>query len=149
MFAHRRRFLFWPLAFSRALGCGARRVAACTLGASLGPGRGPWRVLCAFKVTRELASNHGIAFRLTEPRRTTETPNCKVFAPLLLLYALSCLHYTASLMLSISLLCVSHGTTIVAQQAPPVVTGTDGADGASVCSCVPCFLSNSETGMDV
>ena len=42
--------------------CGARRGAACTLGANLGASRAPWRILSAFK-SPKLASIHGIAFR--------------------------------------------------------------------------------------
>ena len=61
-FAHRRAFLFWPRVCPRALGCGARRGGVCTHGVSLGPGWDPWRALWAFK-SRELARNHGIAFR--------------------------------------------------------------------------------------
>ena len=49
-FPHRHAFLFWLRVVSRALGCGARRGPACTLGARLGPGRGPWRVIWASKV---------------------------------------------------------------------------------------------------
>ena len=49
-FAHRQPLLFRPLVFSRAPGCGARRGAARTLGASLGPVRAPWRPLWEFKV---------------------------------------------------------------------------------------------------
>ena len=35
--------------------------------------------------SRDLASNHGIAFRLAEPRRTMENPQLKIFALMLLL----------------------------------------------------------------
>ena len=41
-------FMFRPRVFSRALGVGARRGPACTLGASLGAGQALW----AFKVAR-------------------------------------------------------------------------------------------------
>ena len=51
-FAHRQRFISRPRVFPRALGCGARRGPARTLGASLGPGRAPWRVVWALKVAR-------------------------------------------------------------------------------------------------
>ena len=49
-FAHWRPFFFRPRVFPRAPGCEARRGDTCTLGASLGPGRAPWRVLGAFEV---------------------------------------------------------------------------------------------------
>ena len=51
-FAHRPAFLFQSMLFSRALGREARKGPACTHGSSLGPGRGPWRVLWAFRVTK-------------------------------------------------------------------------------------------------
>ena len=51
-FQHWRPLLFRPRVFLRALGCGVRRGAACTLGASLAHGRASWRVLWAFKVAR-------------------------------------------------------------------------------------------------
>ena len=58
-FVHWPPFLFWPRVFSRGLGCGACRGPACTHGASLGPGR----ACSGHSKSRELASNHGIAFR--------------------------------------------------------------------------------------
>ena len=58
----RSAFLPRSRVFSRALGCGARRGAACTPGASLGPGRAPWRVVPGRSKSCELASNHGIVF---------------------------------------------------------------------------------------
>ena len=51
-FACRQAFLFRPRNLSRALGRWARRGAACTLGAILGPGRAPWRVFSAFEVAK-------------------------------------------------------------------------------------------------
>ena len=51
--------------------------------------------------SRHLASNHGIAIRLAEPRRTMEIPQCSIFA-LLLLYHAVCI--TPSLKLSSSTL---------------------------------------------
>ena len=50
--AHRQAVLRRPRVFPRALGCGARRGLAGALlcGASLGPGRAPWRVHWASKV---------------------------------------------------------------------------------------------------
>ena len=50
--ANRPAFLFRPWVFSRALGRGVRKGPPCIHGSSLGPGRGPWRVLCAFKVAK-------------------------------------------------------------------------------------------------
>ena len=47
---------------------------------------------------------------------------------------------------SSSLLCGSLGTTAVEHHVSPAVTVTD---GASVCACVPCFLSNSDMGRNL
>ena len=62
-------FLFRPQVFSRVLGSVARREPARTPRASLGPGRGPWHVLCGFKVVSPLGrdSEH------VEPSRPMQT----------------------------------------------------------------------------
>ena len=52
--AHRHFVLFRPRVFSRALGSVARREPSRTLGASVGPGRGPRHVLWGFKVASPL-----------------------------------------------------------------------------------------------
>ena len=72
-FARLHALLGRPRVISRALGCGARRGAACT------PRRKCWsragsvaRSWCS--KSRDPANNHRIAFRLDEPRRTIETP---------------------------------------------------------------------------
>ena len=50
--AHWQAVLPRPWVFSRPFGCGACKWGACTLAASLVPGRAPWRVLWGFKVER-------------------------------------------------------------------------------------------------
>ena len=77
-FAYRQACHFRPRVSSRALGRGARRGSACTLGASLGRGRAPWRVLWAFK-SRSLAINHEIAFRLARANQAHATPQNAIF----------------------------------------------------------------------
>ena len=52
LFLHIGNDVYRPRVFPRAFGCGTLRGAACTLGVSLGPGRAPWRVVWAFKVSR-------------------------------------------------------------------------------------------------
>ena len=52
-----------PRVFSRAIGYGVCREPACTLGASLSPGRAPCRALWSRSKSPELTSHHGIAFR--------------------------------------------------------------------------------------
>ena len=47
-------------------------------GASLGPGRAPWRVLWAFK-SRNLANNHGVVFRGARAEEDNGKPTCPLF----------------------------------------------------------------------
>ena len=133
-FAHWRPFLSRPWVFPRALGCGARRGPACTLGASLGPGWTPWCVLLAFKFASDLVSNHRIAFRLGEPSRSMETPNCLLFC------FFSFFHHCFVLLLFLKYdssprRLGSGGTTAAARQAFPFVTATN-ASSACVRACV-------------
>ena len=74
-FAHLHAMLGQPLAFPRALGCGARTGAACTLGASVGPA--PGSVARALGVSRNLASNHGIAFPRAKSMQDDGNPHRK------------------------------------------------------------------------
>ena len=69
---------------SRALRCGARRGAACAPRRKCGSRPGS-------VASRELASNHGIASRLAEPRRTMETPQFKILLCCLLLQYHACI----------------------------------------------------------
>ena len=80
--------------------------------------------------SRDLASDHGIASRLAEPRRTMETPQNSIFPRLTLLFH-TCI--TPSPELSSSLLCGSHGTTAVAHQALPFCDGHGRC--IRVCAC--------------
>ena len=89
-FIHGPPFLFRPRVFPRALSCGARRGAACTLGACFRSGWAPWRVPGRSK-SLVLASNHGIAFRPAEPSKAMETPS-HVFVSAQLLYLLQVPH---------------------------------------------------------
>ena len=82
--------------------------------------------------SRELASNHGIAFPLSQSIAGQWKPlQYKKFALLLLLLYHVCI--TQPLKLTSSLLCDSHGTTAVTHQALRCL---------GVCACVSCFLSN-------
>ena len=56
-------FLFCPRLFSRALGCGARRGAACTRRCKCGPRPGSVTRALGAHWSRDPASNHGVAFR--------------------------------------------------------------------------------------
>ena len=95
-------FLFRPRVFPRAVGCGARRGRACTLGVSFGPGRAP----CALGVPSksiDLASDHGIAFLPAEPSKAMETPQTSffLFFPLLL-YLLQVPHQPSKYMCTLT-----------------------------------------------
>ena len=72
-FAYRQACHFRPRVSSRALGRGARRGSACTLGTSLGSGRAPWRVFSAFKVAKS-ATNHWIHFRRPRAKKAHRNP---------------------------------------------------------------------------
>ena len=86
-----------------------------------------------------LASNHGIAFRLAGTRRIIGTPPFKICF-LCCFCIMSASHHPVS---SQSLICGSHGTTAVTHQALPVVTATDGASvGVRVCATLPVDLVN-------
>ena len=76
--------------------------------------------------SRDLASNHGIAFRLAKHLGTMETPQLKACALLPLYHVCT----TPTLKLSNSLPCGSRGTTAVAHRALTFETATN---GASVC----------------
>ena len=82
-FVHWPPFLFWPRVFSRGLGCGACRGPACTHGASLGPGR----ACSGHSKSRELASNHGIAFRRAIANQAHGNPDIYIF---------TCFHFFTS-----------------------------------------------------
>ena len=58
-FGHVHALLRRPWVFPRALLFGSRRGPACTLGASLGPGQAPWRVVWAFKVAKAAKQSRG------------------------------------------------------------------------------------------
>ena len=76
-------------------------------GASVGPGRAPWRVLWAFRV-RNLASNNGVVFRGAGDKRDNGKPTFQFF-----MYVLAPLPY-------------SHAATVRhSLQTFPVVTATD------------------------
>ena len=94
-----------PRVFPRALGCGAPRGAAGTLGASLGPGRAPSRTLWAFKVTR--AGNWPRdRFSPSKSRAGQQKPHnlrCVIFA-FCSAAAASCLHHTVPQALTLSTL---------------------------------------------
>ena len=101
-------------------------------GASVGPGRAPWRTLWAIKKSRDWAGIHGIALRLDKPRRTMENPKYNTFAVLSAAASVSCI--TPSLKLSSSLLGGSQGTSSYS---------FDHGHGRCICVCVfvPCFRS--------
>ena len=105
-------------------------------GASVGPGRAPWRVLWAFKVAN-LAINRGIAFRPARAIQAHANPQ-EVFFFLVHLFQLSLLLF---LKYQISRQRLgSHGTT-AALQAFAFVTATNGAFACGfvrvrVCACV-------------
>lgn len=92
----------------------------------------------------ELASTHGIAFRLAERRRTMETEQITVSALLLLLHDIICISQCAS---SSEALCLV-AATIQQQSHNKLVSLCDG-HGRFIC-CVgvfaPCFLSTQGIG---
>ena len=101
------------------LAAGRARGARVHYGASLGPGRAPWRVLWEFKVASWPFFTRSLLF--ATPRRPGP------WKPHNFSYSLCCCCITRSLQHSSSLPCGSHGTTAVAHQALPFVTATDGA----------------------
>ena len=70
-------FLRRPCVFSRALVCGHAGETPVYHGASLGPGRAPWRVLWTFKVAK--SGNHGVAFRGARAEQGNGKPTCQLF----------------------------------------------------------------------
>ena len=117
------------LALSAAGHAGGSRVHH---GASVGPGRAPWRALCAFKVARSGKKITGSFSVEPAPRRTMKTPHFQFFA----LNCHACILFTSLLLFteyrSSPQKLGSHGTT-AALQAFLFVTATN---GASECVCV-------------
>ena len=85
----------------------------CTHGASLPPPVVLRGACSGCSKSLELASNHGIAFRLAEPPRSIETPQFNIYGLLLLYYACT----APCPKLSSSLDGGRYGTTAVAHQA--------------------------------
>ena len=71
----RSAFLPRSRVFSRALGCGARRGAACTPRHKCGVPAGLRGVCSGRSKSHNLASNHRVAFRLAERRMTVGPHN--------------------------------------------------------------------------
>ena len=133
------RFLFWPLVFSRALGCGARRGGVCTHGASLGPWPCSVGGYSGCQKSFDLTSNDGVAFRLAEPRRTTETHN--VFILLCCCCITSASHRASS-----SQVLYHVAATVQKQPYIKFVSFVAATDGASVrvlvCAMFPVDVGN-------
>ena len=78
-FLHSHAFLRRAWVFSRALGCGARRRPACT------PRRNLWvpgglRSACSGRSKlRNMARNHGVAFRGARAEQDNGKPTCQLF----------------------------------------------------------------------
>ena len=81
-------------------------------------------------MSRELALFHGIAYGNAEPPTTMATSKLQLFALLVLSHRPS----SSQTIYFVAATCTS---------TDPFVTATD---GASVCACVPCFLSSNEIG---
>ena len=73
-FAHWQSFVLRPRVVSCVFGCGAPGGAACTIGCEFGPLTGLLGASSGGSKSRELAFNHGIAFRDAEPPRTMKAP---------------------------------------------------------------------------
>ena len=139
-FCHRPAFLFRPRVFSHALGCGARRGAACTPRRECGSRPG--------SVTRALGvQSRAIWQAITgslsaelEPRRTMEPPYNLVF-----LLGCCCITSVSHRLSSAQPLCfvAATVTSAVAQQALPFVTATD---DSSVYACVMFLVQSCPTG---
>ena len=72
-------FIFWSLVFSRGLGCGARRGAACTRRCKCGSRPGSMARALGVRSRGILASNHGVAFRRARAEQDNRKPKYQPF----------------------------------------------------------------------
>ena len=109
--------IFSVPAAGHSLRCRARRGPACALGASLGPGRAPWRGLWAFLQSRSIWQV--MTRSLSDPPSQARPWK----PPVMFLFPLSCCicykYHTSPQMCTLRR---SHGTTAATLQAFPFVT---------------------------
>ena len=118
--AHWPAFLFGP------------RVFPHPHGASLGSGQAPWRACYGRSKSLELASNHGNAFRLAEPRRTVETPQCTFLSAA----AVSCLDHDVPHALKLPTWRQPRHNSNRISSSSPFAAATDGSSmRLRVCAC--------------